>query len=240
VLLDQADRRCNSGSSRKKRKVLSELSSKQFLHTQGVIHCDIKRDYSLLDENLDLKVCDFAESSFHASKALVCDSTRFWHPTLSNVLYDAQDDIFGLGATMHDINRKEPPAELESAEVEARFLSANFPDTSSLSFDEVMYSCWRSRASIQQVCTSMEKSIRKSHESDKPWNFFGELLGLPSCLYTTCLRVSGLRSADKLEYTRSYARPMPKEALHHLQPWKRTIRFATTTPHQSKRLRYWL
>jgi hypothetical protein len=63
---------------------------------------------------------------------------------------------------------KEPFAELESAEVEARFLSATFPDTSNLSFDEVMQSCWGSRASIEQVCTSEEKSIRKLHESDKP------------------------------------------------------------------------
>jgi hypothetical protein len=63
---------------------------------------------------------------------------------------------------------KEPLAELDSAEVEAKFLSATFPDTSNLSFDEVMQSCWRTRASIEQVCTSMEKSIRISLESDKP------------------------------------------------------------------------
>jgi hypothetical protein len=51
---------------------------------------------------------------------------------LSNIPCDAQDDIFGLGVTMI-LTGKEPLAELESAEVEARFLSATFPATSDLS-----------------------------------------------------------------------------------------------------------
>jgi serine/threonine protein kinase len=152
-----------------------------------VVHCDIKPDNFLLDEKLDLKVCGSAGSSLYGSKALVCGSTRFWRPTLPKILRDAKDDIFGLDSTMYmTLTGKEPIAELESTEVEAKFSSATLPDTSNLSFDGVMQSCWRSRASIEQVCTSTEKSIWKLHESDKPWDSFGELLGLPSCLFTTC------------------------------------------------------
>jgi serine/threonine protein kinase len=125
-----------------------------------MVHCDIKPDNFLLDENLYLKVCDFAGSSLYGSKALVCGSTHFWRPTLPKTPRDAQDDIFGLGFTTYlTLTGKEPFAELESAGVEARFSSATFPDTSNLLFDEVMQSRRRSRASIEQVCTSMEKSI---------------------------------------------------------------------------------
>jgi serine/threonine protein kinase len=133
-----------------------------------VIHCDIKPDNLLLDEKLDLKVCDFAGSSLHGSKALVCSSTRFWRPTPPGTPCDAQDDIFALGSTIYTIlTGIEPFGDLKSDDVEARFSSAEFSDTSNLPFDEVMQSCWRGHASIEQVCSSIEESIRKSHESDK-------------------------------------------------------------------------
>jgi serine/threonine protein kinase len=104
--LNQAGRRENSGTSQQEQKVRSQLSSMQFLHTQRAIHCDIKPDNLLLSEDLDLKVCDFAGSSLYGSEAIVCGSRRSWLPTLPRTPRDAQDDIFGLGSTIHDINRK--------------------------------------------------------------------------------------------------------------------------------------
>jgi serine/threonine protein kinase len=142
-------------------KALLELSSAQFLHSKGVIRCDIKPDNFLLDDNLDLKVCDFAGSSLYGSKALVCGSTRFWRPTLPKTPCDSQDDIFALGSTIYLIlTGKEPFKELESTEVETRFSAAEFSDTSTLPFDEVMQSCWGGCASIREVCTSIETSMQ--------------------------------------------------------------------------------
>ncbi|KAI4855522.1 hypothetical protein E4T45_03030 [Aureobasidium sp. EXF-8846] len=46
------------------------------LHTNGGIHCDIKTDNFLLDEDLDLKVCDFAGSSLPTSHGI--SSENFW------------------------------------------------------------------------------------------------------------------------------------------------------------------
>jgi serine/threonine protein kinase len=142
-------------------KALLELSSAQFLHSKGVTHCDIRPDKFLLDDNLDLKVCDFAGSSLYGSKALVCGSTRFWRPTLPKTPCDSQDDIFALGSTIYLIlTGKEPFKELESTEVETRFSAAEFSDTSTLPFDEVMQSCWGGCASIREVCTSIETSMQ--------------------------------------------------------------------------------
>jgi serine/threonine protein kinase len=133
-----------------------------------VIHCDIKPDNLLLDENLDLKICDFAGSSLQGSKALVSSSTRFWRPALPKTPCDAQDDIFGLGSTIYTIlTGHEPFGELESDEVEARFSSADFPDTSGLPFDEAMQSCWRGCASIQKIRSSIETSERQMQKPDE-------------------------------------------------------------------------
>jgi serine/threonine protein kinase len=134
-----------------------------------VIHCDIKPDNLLLDENLDLKVCDFAGSSLQGSKALVSSSTRFWRSTLPKTPCDAQDDIFGLGSTIYTIlTGKEPYGELESDEVEARFSSADFPDTSNLFFGEVMQACWRGHIPIQDICNLIETSMRQMQTPDQP------------------------------------------------------------------------
>lgn len=173
---------------RTNRKSLQELSKAQFLHSQGVIHCDIKPDNFLMDEKMDLKICDFAGSSLHGSKALICSSTRFWRPTLPRTPCEAQDDIFGLGSTMYMIlTGNEPFGELESDEVEARFSSANFPDTSNIPFDEVMQACWRGRTSIQQICNSIEMNTRQMQKPDQSRGLFGEIRRLSSRLYMTCL-----------------------------------------------------
>jgi hypothetical protein len=71
---------------------------------------------------------------------------------LPKTLRDAQDDIFALGSAIYKkLTGEEPFEELEDAEVEARFSAAKFPDLSTLPFDEAMQSCWRGRASIQEL-----------------------------------------------------------------------------------------
>jgi len=132
-----------------------------------VIHCDIKPNNLLLDDNLDLKVCDFAGSSLHGSEALVCGATRFRRPILSQGPCDAQDDVFGLGSTIFTIvTGTEPFEKFESNEVEARFSAAEFPDTEGLLFGEVMQVCWRGSASIGEVCGMIEKSTREMQKLD--------------------------------------------------------------------------
>ena len=130
-----------------------------------MIHCDIKPDNLLRDDNLNLKVCDFAGSSLQGSDALVCGATRFRRPILSQAPCDAQDDVFGLGSTIYTIvTGTEPFEKFESNEVEARFSAAEFPDTEGYLFGEVMQACWRGNTSIVEVCGLIEKSTREMPE----------------------------------------------------------------------------
>ncbi|KAH0291500.1 kinase-like protein [Aureobasidium namibiae CBS 147.97] len=151
----------------KNRWVKQAADAIEFLHSKGVIHCDIKPDNLLLDDNLDLKVCDFAGSSLQGSKALVGSATRYWRPTPLRAPCDARDDIFGLGSTIYMIvTGTEPFEKLESDEVEARFSAAKFPDTGDLLFGEVMQACWGGHRSIEEVCDLIEKGTREMQKLD--------------------------------------------------------------------------
>jgi hypothetical protein len=95
---------------------------------------------------------------------------------------------------------EEPSGELESAEVEARFSAAKFPDTSTLPFDEAMQSCWRGRASIQEVCSSIDTSIREMQKPDGPISetTATSLHDLPGAKYEEMLMVELYRRTGRL------------------------------------------
>lgn len=52
----------------------------QFLHSAGVIHCDVGPHNLLLDADLSLKIADFSGSSLDGSRAMVCPGIRYTLP----------------------------------------------------------------------------------------------------------------------------------------------------------------
>ncbi|KAJ5561854.1 hypothetical protein N7461_000615 [Penicillium sp. DV-2018c] len=50
------------------------------LHSNGIIHCDIKPRNLLLDATLNIKIIDFSGSSLDGSKPTSGEGTRFYLP----------------------------------------------------------------------------------------------------------------------------------------------------------------
>jgi serine/threonine protein kinase len=101
----------------KKRSKLSESISKflfkqlldalKYMHTQGIIHRDVKLDNILIDINNTIKICDFGLSKIAEEDALyntICGSPIYMpYEMLSNQEYNYKVDIWALGIVLYEL-----------------------------------------------------------------------------------------------------------------------------------------
>ncbi|KAH7358837.1 kinase-like domain-containing protein [Plectosphaerella cucumerina] len=129
------------------------------LHSVGVIHQDVTPRNFLLTEDLDLRICDFAGSSYPGNTAFTGSpgpryQSKIWRrgycPTQA-------DNVFSLGSVLYFImTAEEPFSNLDDEEVESRFGDLNFPETDGLSCGAVIQDCWRGRLSTaEQVVAAL-------------------------------------------------------------------------------------
>ncbi|KAG7151840.1 CBL-interacting serine/threonine-protein kinase 8 like [Verticillium longisporum] len=117
------------------------------LHSAGVTHNDVAPRNFLLDELLNLRICDFASSSLPNDPPPEDApgpryQSRRWPP---GYLPTLADDVFALGSVIYFImSGLEPLSELEDEEVHRQFAQGHFPDTKIL-HGEVIQTCWRDR-----------------------------------------------------------------------------------------------
>lgn len=136
----------------------------QYLHQNGIIHCDIRPDNFLLhgnsEQNLDLLICDFGGSSIDGQKGGTHPSAGFGNPSnephkLGLKAYGPAMDIFALGSTFyvimtgyypHRSSRRELWTTKDvfgyEAMVERRFDIKDFPPTENLVGGNVIMGCW--------------------------------------------------------------------------------------------------
>jgi serine/threonine protein kinase len=115
----------------------------EFLHSKGVIHCDVKPKNFLLDDSFGLKIVDFSSSSLNGSYILACKSTRFSLPQGRQEKPTIRSDTFALGCTTYVIMTGEDPYEnLHSDEVVHLFEDGDFPSSKGTPCDEYIRQCW--------------------------------------------------------------------------------------------------
>jgi eukaryotic-like serine/threonine-protein kinase len=87
------------------RQVASAL---EFVHTKGIVHCDLKPDNILLDNEGNSKVCDFGQATLSGEKGASLGTFYFMPP--EQTILDQDDshakieptwDIYALGATFY-------------------------------------------------------------------------------------------------------------------------------------------
>jgi serine/threonine protein kinase len=77
------------------------------LHKHHISHCDSKLENFLIDENYDLKICDFEGSHYHKgpSPSVVVQPARYRRPIddFNEVVFNPADDIFAFGSICYEI-----------------------------------------------------------------------------------------------------------------------------------------
>ncbi|TWU74448.1 hypothetical protein ED733_004572 [Metarhizium rileyi] len=129
------------------------------LHTIGVIHQDVTPRNFLLDNKLDLRVCDFAGSSFPGHTALTsAPGSRYQSRAWDRGYIPTQaDDIFSLGSLLYFImGGEEPYSKLDEEEVERCFENLEFPASDHLGCGTAIQNCWDGRfTTAEQVVQAL-------------------------------------------------------------------------------------
>jgi serine/threonine protein kinase len=128
-----------------------------FIHSKGVIHCDINPNNFLLDSELNLRLCDFAGSLFGELDGKAMESTRFFLPRDPLSTPNTRSDVFALGSFMYYIMAgREPYDSLSEDEITAHFTRGEFPDVDEFACGQTISGCWTGKFnSAQEVVVSL-------------------------------------------------------------------------------------
>ncbi|KAI1931102.1 hypothetical protein LOZ58_003580 [Ophidiomyces ophidiicola] len=118
-----------------------------FLHSNNVVHCDLRSANILVTDSLDLVLADFASSCLNGERVSYITNKTRYRPGSCEFPYDysftIQDDFFAFGSVLYNlITSKDPYADLEDHEVIKLYNSGIFPDVSELPMSTIMSKCW--------------------------------------------------------------------------------------------------
>ncbi|KAE9982211.1 hypothetical protein EG327_005920 [Venturia inaequalis] len=135
-----------------------------FIHSNNIIHGDLKCNNILLDSALHSKVADFAGSSIDGSRLSIQVTASHCSPGDLNSI---EGDLFALGSTFYEVLTGESPyAECEEDEIRSLFSDSVFPETTGLGpMGYIILGCWQSKyVSAHEVYSEIE-GIRKRPDS---------------------------------------------------------------------------
>lgn len=113
------------------------------IHTYGIIHSDISARNFLVDDDLSIKLCNFAGSRINDLESLVGEESAYHSsPSLPRTF---KTDIFALGSLIYEISTGiRPFAGIDDDEIEKRYTAQQ----------DIISKCWRSQ------CRSVEAPKR--------------------------------------------------------------------------------
>ena len=131
-----------------------------FIHSKGVVHCDVHPNNFLLDEHLNLRICDFSGSLLGELDGKAMESTRYFLPRDPLSTPNERSDLFALGSVMYYILTGHDPYDtLSDDEVADRFSHGVFPNVCGFTYGDVIYGCWTGHLSTAKEVEAMVEKI---------------------------------------------------------------------------------
>ncbi|KAL8942661.1 MAG: hypothetical protein Q9211_001307 [Gyalolechia sp. 1 TL-2023] len=142
----------NPGLQRRLEWVYQVSEALATVHKKRVLHRDISVNNILLNADLNVKLSDFqgrllTPDGEIQEDGLSLECTKSYMPRPNSNHADRRTDIFALGSAFYYIMEgHEPYSELDSSDdeeqIEARFLSRQFPEMESALMNCVTHKCW--------------------------------------------------------------------------------------------------
>jgi serine/threonine protein kinase len=123
-----------------------------YVHSKGVLHCDISVGNFLLNSDLELKMCDFQGRLLNHDESIIlnggaAESTMSSMPRPVANLCDQKTDMFALGTAIYVMMSDQLPfPDLDPAEdeeeIQKRFREFTFPPLETVLTGSVVRKCW--------------------------------------------------------------------------------------------------
>jgi len=127
----------------RQRWITQTAEALSFVHSNGVVHCDLHPNNVLIDEHLNVRLCDFAGSLFGVFDGGAMESTRFFLPRDWRTPPNEQSDLFALGSTMYYIMTSHMPYEgIPDDEIVVKYERKEFPNVEGLICGRAIEGCW--------------------------------------------------------------------------------------------------
>jgi serine/threonine protein kinase len=131
---------------------LQAAEAVDYIHSKNVLHCNIHPNNMLLDEKLNIKLCDFQGKLLNHDGTIQLDGwagedAKFSMPRLPSDTSSRRTDIFALGSAIYFIMQGHLPfPDLDAIEdeqkIEQRWISHQFPELDEWKGGNVVRKCW--------------------------------------------------------------------------------------------------
>ena len=146
-----------------------------YLHQHRVFQGDVGCHNLLLDQDDNLKLCDFGGAWVDGDSGSVIYGTRSTLAFDPNAVPDRFSEIFALGSTLYEISTtKEPYCDETDYAVEQLYKRQQYPETKHLLLGHIIQNCWtKSYDSVQGVLEDLHRLERlQQHTHSVPMYSF--------------------------------------------------------------------
>ncbi|RMZ81862.1 hypothetical protein DV738_g1990, partial [Chaetothyriales sp. CBS 135597] len=173
--------------------VRAAVESISFVHSFGILHCDLSARNFLVADDLTLKLCDFAGSTLPGdhSAPLVSEEVRYRKiEGIAASTQSTQTELFAIGSLIYEIITGHPPYDdLSDEDVEERYGKQDLPPLENVQYAHIIQKCWTSGyENAEAVAKDIQpKNWNLYRGIDTPWhawNYMGivNINTSPRCL----------------------------------------------------------